>query len=79
MGMNYTQKILTSTNVATSDVENTVQTQDIKVMVNKQLGKEFLILVFHEKKPNSNLVTMIMGNKADILMWRNVDGESMDH
>jgi hypothetical protein len=74
MGTNYMQKILTSANMTASDVKDAIQKWDVKVRVNKQLGDEVLKLGFCEKKPCSNSVTVIKGNKADVLTWRNMMG-----
>jgi hypothetical protein len=57
-----------------SDVENAIQKWDIKVMVNKQLDDKVLKLSFHEKNSYSNLVTVIKGIEADVLMCRDMIG-----
>jgi hypothetical protein len=74
MGTNYTQKILASANMTASDIKDAIQKRDVKVMVNKQLCDEVLKLGFREKKPCSNSITVIKGNEADVLTWRNMMG-----
>ena len=78
MGTNNTQKILASADMTASDVENAIRKRDVKAMVIKQLGDKVVKLGFREKKPHSNLVTVIEGIEADVLTWQKYDGESED-
>jgi hypothetical protein len=74
MVRNHAQKRLTSANMTASNVEYAIQKRVVKVMVWKKLWYDFIELGFREKKPDCNLVTVISGNKANVLLWRDMEG-----
>src|SRR5882757_3419560 len=74
MGRNHAQKRLTGANMTASNVKYAIQKRVVKLMVWKKLWYNFIKLGFREKKPNCNLVAMISGNKANVLLWRDMEG-----
>jgi hypothetical protein len=74
MGTNHAQKILTGANMTTSNVEYTIQKQDVELMVLKKFWYNFIKLGFSEKKPDCNLVAVISSNEANVLLWRDMEG-----
>ena len=74
MGRNHAQKRLASANMTASNVEYAIQKRSIKLMVWKKFWYNCIKLGFREKKPDCNPVAVISSNKANALLWRDMEG-----